>query len=391
MPHILLGWELGMGLWHAHVLRRVGRELSRRGYTVTYVVANPVDTWPVLGGEDREVLQAPIATPRARPEGDDFTAKTFADILYEAGFYSVDALRPLVGCWDGLLHRVKPDLVICDHAPSLLVACHQRVPVVQLGLGFTQPPASLSPLPSLVPPHEGSENEALALASLQAVMRARGDEAPSTLASLYDTAASFVTTFTEFDPYRTMRKGPHVGPLEELPSPLPKGGDGSYFAYLSADVPASLEVLRSLGSSDRAGTVYLRGAHPKLASQVRGWGVNLLDKPAPMNDALRRSDVIIHHGGVGTSQQAAAAGRPQVLVPWHLEQAYNAAVLEGCGLAQRWRQGEACHEQIAALLASAGTLKKVDAFANLVAARRTPSGIETLARVCEDLLGMSPR
>ncbi len=42
---------------------------------------------------------------------------------------------------------------------------------------------------------------------------------------------------------------------------------------------------------------------------------------------------MIHHGGAGTLHQTLAAGRPSLLLPRHLEQACNGAVLSARGLA----------------------------------------------------------
>ena len=386
MANVLLGWELGMGLWHARLLRQLGRGLRDLGHTVTYAVANPVDTWSVLGKESATVLQAPIALPRSRAAGDDFEAHTFADIVFEAGFYAPEVLSSLVGVWDGLLSLTKPDLVICDHAPSLLVACHGRTPVVQVGLGFTQPPSSLSPIPSFVPPHDGSSQESVALNSLQTVLSQRGHTPLNTLASLYDTSARFVTTFAEFDPFNNLRTGPYIGPLDELPAPLPPAQVDGYFAYLSADVPAAVQFLRHLATSDCPGEVFLRGAHPNLVRELRSMGLSILDEPASMETVLEKYAFVIHHGGVGTSQKAAAAGRPQLLLPWHLEQAYNSAVLVECGLGECIYGAQSADETIQRLMSSESITNRARSFAALIEARRNTHALETVLTRCQSLL-----
>jgi hypothetical protein len=387
MSTVLLAWELGMGLWHAHQLRLVGRALAERGHKVTYAVANPVDTWPVLGAESAPILQAPLGIPRVRAEDDEFAAESFADVLYEAGFYSADVLRPLVAAWDGMLELMRPDLIVADHAPSLLVAALGRIPVVQIGLGFTQPPADLDPMPSLRPPYEGSTNEPTALATLREVAQDRGLEAPTSLGSLYKSAASFVTTFPEFDPYRPLRKGAPWGALEPLPAPMAAPKSKSYFAYLSADIAASGQVLRELSESGIPGQAYLRGAHPSLKKALREAGVDLLDAPASMEDVLAEHAIIVHHGGVGTSQQAASAGRPQVLLPWHLEQGCNAGVLEGCGLGRRLKGAGEAADVVRELLDDDESAKKALSFARLVEARGTVPALSQVAEGCELILG----
>jgi UDP-N-acetylglucosamine:LPS N-acetylglucosamine transferase len=161
----------------------------------------------------------------------------------------------------------------------------------------------------------------------------------------------------------------------------------TYFAYLTADIPASAEVLKGLAASGLQGQAYLRGAHPSLKADLRQAGVDLLDAPASMEQVLAERALIVHHGGVGTSQQAAAAGRPQVLVPWHLEQGCNAAVLEGCGLGRRLTGAGEAADVVGRLLDEDDSMKKAQAFARLVQARSTGSALEAVASGCEQHLG----
>jgi UDP:flavonoid glycosyltransferase YjiC (YdhE family) len=42
--------------------------------------------------------------------------------------------------------------------------------------------------------------------------------------------------------------------------------------------------------------------------------------------------VIVYHGGIGFAQQALALGRPQLLVPEHLEQLLNAQLVDRLGV-----------------------------------------------------------
>ena len=291
-----------------------------------------------------------------------------------------------MGAWDGLIDAIHPDLVVCDHAPSLLVASHQRLPVVQLGLGFSQPPSDLSPWPAFVPGQAGSRFEPAVLTTVNEVLKARGVKALDTLGALYATHASHVTTFAEFDPYSAHRRGPFVGPLDELPLPLNLPAHDSYFAYLSADVPESIHMLRNLASLPYTGQVFLRGAHSNLMSELRGLGLNLLEEPADMLSVLAEHRVLIHHGGVGTSEQAAAAGRAQLVLPWHLEQAYNAAVLEQLGLGLNVRRSERLSETMSSLLSSGALDKGVRSFAELAHARRNSSASDIVMESCRSQL-----
>jgi UDP:flavonoid glycosyltransferase YjiC (YdhE family) len=52
---------------------------------------------------------------------------------------------------------------------------------------------------------------------------------------------------------------------------------------------------------------------------------------APYSQLFPRAAVVIHHGGVGTTAQALRAGRPQLIVPYLIDQPDNAARVERLG------------------------------------------------------------
>ncbi len=66
---------------------------------------------------------------------------------------------------------------------------------------------------------------------------------------------------------------------------------------------------------------------------MRLQGLTVLDEPAPLGDMLARSAVVVHHGGSSVANAAFAIGRPQVLLPRHLEQATTAQLLARLGVA----------------------------------------------------------
>ncbi len=58
---------------------------------------------------------------------------------------------------------------------------------------------------------------------------------------------------------------------------------------------------------------------------------------APFSQLLPRLSALVHHGGIGTSAQALAAGVPQLVVPFAHDQFDNAARLERLGVARALR------------------------------------------------------
>lgn len=58
-----------------------------------------------------------------------------------------------------------------------------------------------------------------------------------------------------------------------------------------------------------------------------------ITQSCPHDWLFSKCDVIIHHGGVGTSAAALRAGKPQIICPFMLDQPHNAALLKSLGVA----------------------------------------------------------
>ncbi len=83
---------------------------------------------------------------------------------------------------------------------------------------------------------------------------------------------------------------------------------------------------------------------------------------APFSLVLPRAAALVHHGGIGTSAQALAAGRPQLVMPMTFDQPDNAARLQRLGVARtlppKRFSGASVARELAALIESAIVARK---------------------------------
>ena len=106
---------------------------------------------------------------------------------------------------------------------------------------------------------------------------------------------------------------------------------------------------------------------------------------APFSAVLPRAAALVHHGGIGTSAQALAAGRPQLVMPMTFDQPDNAARLQRLGVGrslppERFR-GAAVARELGALLESAAVTRRCADIA------RRFDGIDPVGRTCQVIEG----
>ena len=108
---------------------------------------------------------------------------------------------------------------------------------------------------------------------------------------------------------------------------------------------------------------------------------------APFSAVLPRCAALVHHGGIGTTAQALAAGVRQLVMPMAFDQPDNAARLEGFGVARALWPAQFTPANVAAavtaLLADAGPGRAAANYARRMAAE--PDPLPLVADILEGL------
>jgi len=132
---ILYAWELGGGL--GHVLRSLplARKLAARGHRVIAALrelrraGEMVDRRSATATSSRsdelpsaqvEFMPAPYLAWRISDPIEP--VRSYADLLHNVGFAHVEDLRILTGAWRTIFDLARPDVVLCDHNPTALLA-----------------------------------------------------------------------------------------------------------------------------------------------------------------------------------------------------------------------------------------------------------------------------
>lgn len=396
MRTVLFTAELGYGFGHVSRLIAVADALEPMGYRPVFAVGDVCETFPILGHRPWPVHQAPVtrALPHLALNDAKYKVAGFSDILYFIGYGNADLLTPLVRAWEQLFLAVKPDLIVCDFSPTVTLTARGRIPIVAIGDGFSQPPSTPDSFPPLRAEAQPQLPEAAVLEVVRQVQKARGRPEPEHLPSIVAGDREFVCILPDFDPYVKTAPGRTAGPLRPLPEMLPPPpSDPSVFLYLSGSYEKLGQISQGLAQVGARGEAYVRNASRKVRDNFERAGIRVLSEVLPrpaFREAVGRARCVIHHGGVGTSQDMLALGRPQILAPTSFEQQLTADVLFRYRVGGRLRQGVSADALATALrtaFADEDLTQRATRAAGVVAGRRHQPAMPRILAACGELSG----
>lgn len=401
MARILVGYELGAGHGHVHRLMPVVRALEAKGHEVTFFLRNIRDNAVLLARERRAVLPVPDLVARLPGAPTPAPIATYLDIMCHSGFYRRQTLHAGILAWRTLLKQARPDLVVADHSPILLLACYGEIPVLQVADGFTLPPAHEADFPIFRPGWtKPMIDPAHGLKVMQDVQKHNRLPVPETVTAPFRTAGRLVCTLPELDPYKSLRRDPVIGPVEGLQAPQPPFDFAAarrphFFAYVSLEHKKTRPFLKALKASRLSGEVFSRAMTDAIAGETQRPGLEVHREPQPMHDVIARASVILHHGGNGTCCAALSGGRPQVLLPTHMEARLSANALADLGVGRVLLNKDLGADALPGILedvaGDAAMAARATALAGEIAARPPYDTVDRIVAACLAILrGAAP-
>lgn len=337
MTRILLAWEMGANLGHIDRLRSLAVALRDQGHEPFFVVRDLARVHGRLVRDGFQVGQAPVWLPRlANPP----RLGNYSAVLASAGWLDAEGLAGLVTAWRSWFRLLQPGLIVCDHAPTALLAARgQPAPVWCVGSSFEIPPTGGDSFP----PFPGASAadcpgfDAHLLASAQAALRLLGDAPLGRLPELFAGAGRVLTTLPALAHYAGYGDEVHwAGPsfvADVGADPVwPEGPGAPVLAYLDAAYPGLDAVLGALKAAGCRVLLHAKGLSPAAVARHEGAGLRFSPTPVRMDAALSRAALVVSHGGQGTVAATALAGLPHLLLPQHAEQAMAARRVAEAGL-----------------------------------------------------------
>jgi hypothetical protein len=329
---ILFAWELGEGLGHLPPLKAIATAAKAEGATPVFALRDTEQTQGALAEVGAQILPAPFwPTPAAPGE----PSGTYADILSANGFGMAASLRSLIDAWSLVIDRVRPDLIVCEHAPGAAITAHGRIPVAMTGSGFVVPPVDGADFPSYEPGKGAPQRQRAVLDVMQEVFGALKRSTPQTITEPFCGAFRGVYTFPELDTYRSVRREAALGPIEPVPPLTPLPVKQRLFVYSAADLAMINELTQALMELGPQASAYFRGQLGARGAVLKSRGITLYERAPALASVLGEASAVFSHGGTGFTCAALAAGRPHILYPRHFEAQSTARALEeyGAGIA----------------------------------------------------------
>ena len=328
---VLLAWELGEGLGHLPPLKAIALGLQPYGVRPVFALRDTVGTRATLKETGGVILQAPF-WPNPKPP--QVLSHSYADILAGNGYGAAETARTLIAGWDVLIDQVKPDLVVCEHAPGAALAAFGRVPVALVGNGFVVPPADGEAFAAYEPGRGEPGRQGPVLRALQEAFAELNRAAPTSICEAFRGAFRGIYSYPELDTYGHVRREPVLGPIELPPALTPLPATRQVFFYSTSELAMIDALSHSVMEIGPQARVYFRGSPGARAAVLRSRGVRVDDEAPALAEVLPEASVVFSHGGTGFSNAALASGRPHIVYPRHYEARSTARELEalGCGI-----------------------------------------------------------
>jgi UDP:flavonoid glycosyltransferase YjiC (YdhE family) len=169
----------------------------------------------------------------------------------------------------------------------------------------------------------------------------------------------------------------------------PSGNQACAFVYVRSEYPQLEALVQALRASRWRALLHVPGLAPAQAARWSGSQLRFSIDAVPMQQVLRHADVVLSHGGCGTTHEVLAGGKPMLLLPGHMEQLMLAQrVLRlGAGMVlppqvntAQWAQAlQQLHD-------NAGLARSAQAFAQTHAGHDVRAATEAAAQRCEEML-----
>jgi UDP:flavonoid glycosyltransferase YjiC (YdhE family) len=339
MARVLICWELGANLGHLARQALVAKRLRQAGHEVLFAVRDLSNASAVLGRQDFRFVQAPIHSGRVRMPRPPVS---YSELLLAEGYGRPGLLLGHITAWHALFDLYGAEAVIVDHAPTALLAAHaRRMARVQVGCGFTIPPAT-QPFPRIrawkdLSDEQLARSDAVVLRSINACLARIPGAAPlQHVSDLFRDAPACLATFPEIDHYGERQGAQYAGPLFGSANGVKVSWQSSQaprvLSYLQNGSAGLRNMLKTFALSPAEVICAIPGIPQNIAQELSTSTLRIFPHPIALGELLEGAQAVVCHGGSGTSSRAFLHGVPLMALPTSIEQLMQVRRYEELGM-----------------------------------------------------------
>lgn len=395
MARIAFCWELGRGLGHIVPHLDLIRRLVARGDEVVFLAQDPARVQSVFRHENFSVV--PLAYGQTPMNRRMRGADSFPQVLFNSGFHDTDAVHARVSDVIATFRRIEPDIIVCDYAPTVMLANHiARRPLVLAGHGFWIPPRSV-PMPRfrywLGPTSpEFARREATVLAIINRAINRFGAPSFANFADFFVADCHWLCVYKELDFYAQRPGARYLGLFPDhnfgVPPQWPNEDGPKVFAYLNPG-PTVQATLAALTAARASVCLYTPDPAAFDTFELPPDVYHRPSEPVSLPMVAAACEAFVNNGNLSTAAAALLAGKPQLCLPGTAEQYMNARRIEliGAGLAAPQRRGGSIAAKIHALLNRPDYARAAKRFAQQYAGERLRDRTEHMLLDVDELIG----
>lgn len=394
MAVVALNWELGADWGHIARFLPIALGLRERGHEPVLLLRDLSRAHALFATHGIECLQAPLWLRQVTGLPAEIN---LTETLFRFGFLEPEGLMSNIAGWRALWKRIGAQLLVCDHAPTALLAARGLgQPTVVIGNSFAVPP-----LAAPLPPYRwwmahGSQHGRLAETDRRLVYAANralaafGAPPLHSACDLWRVPQRYICGVPALDVYGERAGATYIGAINQPdagePPRWPEGEGPKLFAYLKPSYRHFDAALDALAAAPARVLAYAPGVPAATEHRHRG-RVVFSPRPLRMAEVCAQADLGLCHAG-GTTELLLHAGKPVLLLPMQMEQTMTARRAEATGACLHQPMNgdaDALRERVNRLVTDPALARAARCTADEQPPRK--SGLDMLLQGCCEALG----
>ncbi|MFQ3262182.1 glycosyltransferase [Reinekea sp.] len=337
----LLIWECGQDLGHISHLATIAKVLHDLGSDIFLCVKDEVNIANVF----QSIPYKLIPFPKLNAPISHRPTFSMADVLIRRGMSDKITLSKQFKKWQAVYQAVEPDLVVYDFSPTALfssVGLDFKKVIIDSTWGAAPPGKPFLPLNLWQPMPEDHipSSELKLIQTMNSVLENASRPKLQYVSDIFNADKTLISNYKELDIYGPQRQDVnYLGPIffNTSGEAITVGsGKKRIFIYLKEDRKISTLALHSIVKFPQVEAhFFIPNVSLHLRTSLERLGFSVYSKPIALQRYISKFDLILCHGGTGTTGVAIKTGVPVLVFPTQLEQRNVGELIarSGAGLA----------------------------------------------------------